>query len=205
MDLVLFKIEIAVESLSAIMAFVIWYYAYRAYRFLSSVSLLFLSASFLLLAIGLISQAAYTYLAMPLIARYRSIFFGEGYLLYSVLSLAAFLILAFAYSINERPATLAPAFSPFKNFITLRASFSYVIQVASTILLVFVVAKIFSEYMTKKSSYSFYVGMGFTFMVVQQFVRLVDIDSDVFYIISSIIQLVGFAFILFAVWRVSSK
>lgn len=212
----LFFSEAVVELTSSLFAAIIWYYSYRAYRFLGYVSLLFLSASFMLFATGLLIQAVYTFLVLRELVLNRALFFGLGYLVYSLFSMSALLILAFAYAISppsqegpgEGKPTAALALAPIsmiREFSVLRQLFGYLIGFFSTVLIFFVLAHMVSEYIEQRSEYTRTVMLGFGMMVIQQVIRLIDLDSDPLYLVSSIVQLVAFSVILYAVWRVSSK
>ena len=213
----LFLSEAIVELTSALFAAIIWYYSYRAYRFLGYVNLLFLSASFLLFATGLFIQAVYTFLVLRELVLNRALFFGLGYLVYSLFNMSALLILAFAYAISPsskagsgegKPASAASALAPvstIREFSVLRQLFGYLIGFFSTVLIFFVLAHMVSEYIERRSEYTKTVMLGFGMMVIQQVIRLIDLDSDPLYLASSIVQLAAFSVILYAVWRVSSK
>src|SRR5579875_1185380 len=203
----------AVNLVSAVFTLIIWYTAYRAFRFLGSVKMLFLSVSFLLFSMGLFSQTFYATAAIVESIALPRLFVGEGYLLYSILMLAGYLVLAFAYSIGEVGAAALSVFSvrpnPINNvsrlFFNFRVVFEYGVQVFSAALLLYVLVKGYEEYFTKKASYAAPIAVGLTLLFIQLLVRIFDLDSAFDYLFASIIQLAGFALIFYAVWKVNSK
>lgn len=197
----LYSLEPIVEVVSALLTIGVWYYSLKAFRFLRSVSMLFLSSAFLLFTLGLLIQASYAFAAYSSIRRYRPLFFGEGYLLYSILEFAGYVVLTYAYSLSPGEDNLSLLFVPF----IFRDLFSYAVQAATTVLIVYILSKIYYEHRSKGLSYSKDIGIGFGLMLVQHVVRLVELSSQPVYFASSVIQLAGFAFIFYAVWQVNSR
>ncbi len=200
-----------VNLVSAIFTIVIWYTSYRAFRFLGSVKMLFLSVAFLLFSLGLFSQTFYALAALIEGITLPKLFVGEGYLLYSILMLAGYMVLAFAYSIGEVGASAAPLVFMYKrNPITnvarllynFRLLFEYAVQVLSAALLLYVLVKVYQEYFSKKASYSLPIAIGLSLLLVQLVLRIFDLDSAYDYLFASIIQLAGFTMIFYAVWKV---
>ena len=202
-----------VNFVSAVFTLIIWYTAYRAFRFLGSVKMLFLSISFLLFSLGLFSQTFYATAALVESIALPRLFVGEGYLLYSILMLAGYMVLAFAYSIGEVGAAALSVFayrkSPFNSvtrlFFNFRFFFEYGVQVFSAALLLYVLVKVYEEYFSRKASYAAPIAVGLTLLFIQLLVRIFDLDSAFDYLFASIIQLAGFALIFYAVWKVNSK
>jgi len=209
----LLAIATAVNFVSAVFSLVIWYSSYRAFRFLGSVKMLFLSVSFLMFSLGLFSQTFYAAAAIFEGILFSRLFIGEGYLLYLILMLAGYMVLAFAYSVGEI-GSLAPSVfllrrGPVTNFTRLfysfRLLFEYGVQIFSAGLLLYVLVKVYEEYFSKKASYSLPIAVGLTLLFVQLLVRLFYLDSAFDYIFASIIQLAGFTLIFYVVWKVNSK
>jgi hypothetical protein len=202
----LLPIDAYVQIISAVLALTIWYYSYRAYRFLGVVTLLFLSTSFLLFAAGLLGQAAYTLDAFSQAQSSRYLFIGEGYLIYSVLELSGYLVLSVAYSANIKAEGFSlSVLGSLRRLLSFRRVFGYGVQIISTILIIYVLSRIYVEYKSKKLSYSKLVGLGFGMMLVQHIIRLVLILNDPAYLFSSLFQLAGFVMIFYAVWKVNTK
>jgi hypothetical protein len=202
----LFPIDAYVQIVSAALALIIWFYSYRAYRFLGVVTLLFLSTSFLLFAAGLLGQAAYTLDAFSQTQSSRYLFIGEGYLIYSVLELSGYLVLSVAYSANTKTEGLSlSVVGSLRQLLSFRRVFGYGIQIISTVLIIYVLSRIYVEYKSKKLAYSKLVGLGFGMMLIQHVVRLAFILNDPAYLVSSLFQLAGFIMIFFAVWKVNAK
>ncbi|MEM0120771.1 MAG: hypothetical protein QW514_05430 [Thermoprotei archaeon] len=214
MDPNLFLLLVTIVNLvSAVLTLVVWVTAYRASRFLGSVKMLFLSVSFLLFSLGLFSQTFYSAAALVEGVVLSRLFVGEGYLLYSTLMLAGYMILAFAYTIGEVGAAALSAITltprPVNNvarlFFNFRVLFEYGIQLLSAALLIYVLVKVYEEYFSKKASYSAPIAVGLTLLFIQLLVRVFDLDSAFNFLFASIIQLVGFSLIFYAVWKVNSK
>lgn len=201
----------AVNLACAIFSLVIWYTAYRAFRFLGSTKILLLSASFLLFSLGLFAQTFYALAAMVEDIPFSRLFLGEGYLLYSILMLAGYVLLAFAYSAGEAASAAStlilfrpnPISSAAKFLSDFRMFFLYGVQALSAALLAYVLVKVYQEYFSKKASYALPIAVGLTLLLIQLLVRIFDLDSALDYIFASLIQLGGFALIFYAVWRVS--
>ncbi|MEM3670352.1 MAG: hypothetical protein QW767_01220 [Thermoprotei archaeon] len=198
---IFYTTESIIELVSAGLAIAVWYFSLRAFRFLGSVAMLFLSSAFLLFTLGLVVQAVYTLAANASIQRLRPVFFGEGYLLYSVLEFAGFVVLTYAYSISSKPTNLSLLLIPF----LFRDLFAYGVQAVSTVLIVYILSRIYEEYKVSKMNYSKYIGVGFAFMLLQHAVRLVELYSQPLFLVSSVLQLAGFLCIFYAVWQVSSR
>lgn len=203
----------AINLASAVFSAIICYVAYRAFRFLGSIKMLFLSLSFLMFSLALFSQTFYAVAAILGDQTLSRLFLGEGYLLYTILMFAGYVVLAFAYRVGEATvasplvllARSSPTNSALRHFSGLRMLFEYAVQALSVALLLYVLVKVYQEYFSRKASYALPIAMGLTLLLIQLLVRTFYLDSSLDYMFAAILQLGGFSLIFYAVWKVSSK
>ncbi len=203
-------LDAAVQVIAGCLAVLIWLYSYRAYRFLGSPTLLFLSTSFALFAAGLFVQALFTVHAYSTGSRLGVLFIGEGSLIYSVLEFSGYVVLASAYTAGSRAdgdavPLLAAASTTFGSIISFHRLLEYGIQTASIMVLAYALGRLYVDYRKNKTPYTKFVGYGFVFLLIQDVVRVIYLASDFDYLISSVFQLTGFVLIFYALWLASSR
>lgn len=105
----LFLVDAVLDLVSGVVALFVSYYAYRYNRLLSSTALLFLSFGFMLLGLGLLSEASVHLFSAVYTRQLR--LFVEASAVYLVMQVAAYLVIAlgYAYEAYRKAALSAPS------------------------------------------------------------------------------------------------
>ncbi len=108
----LFLVDAILDLVSGVVALLVSYYAYRYNRLLSSTALLFLSFGFMLLGLGLLSEASVHLFSAVYTRQLR--LFVEASAVYLVMQVAAYLVIAlgYAYEAYRKAALSAPSAAP---------------------------------------------------------------------------------------------
>jgi len=203
--------------LSAAVALIVSYYAYKTNRLIGSQLLRFISVGFLLLGVGLategFTQALIGFTPVQ-VARFTGLE-GSVFVIYVALQLIAYLTFATGYALGafgkarplESAAALLPALTtPRVIRLLVFAIDIYVLaQLGIVVLLLFVVVQGFFVYSRNGSVFALAVLSGFVLILIAHvvlFLSVIYLSTDL-YLLGTFVQFMGFLALLFFLYRSS--
>ncbi|PSO09143.1 hypothetical protein B9Q04_01930 [Candidatus Marsarchaeota G2 archaeon BE_D] len=200
----LFLVGTLLDFVSGFVALLVSYYAYRYNRLLRSTPLLFLSFGFMLLGLGLLSEAS-IHLFSAVYTRQLRIFV-EASAVYLVMQVAAYLVIAMGYAYEAyRRGTLSPTAASLllvgvkrPPVLLLPYRLSVTAELLSVIILAVVVYQATLVYTTSKNRFAGMVLTGFLLIMLGQAISLggVIVLSTPSFEIGELTRFLGFLVLL---------
>jgi len=196
----LLKFSIMSEALSSVLSFLIGYYALKAYRVTEMKGMLYLNIGFTLLGAGMLFRAASSFYILLLAARGSAsaakAALRVASVAYMAAKLAAYIVLAAAYSRQPKARRAAlPAFVCQPRRLTPLVYNTY-LELAAIPVLTYVVAQSLMNLLYSRSRESMLVSAGFTLLLASHILALLTPLSLVFYMLSTLAQLLAFISLL---------
>lgn len=204
MALLLTLSSLLMEFLSAVISFVIGYYALKGYRVSSERGLLLLHFGFVTLGVSMTLRVITTFYVIALIRELASpkpavmavLTFAS--IIYSVAQLIAYGLFAANYT---RQAKMLAQVTVLRPLFMLR--YEPFLELIAIVLLGYVAVQSLINLAMKRNTDAFLVTLGFSFMFVSHLFFLFTIVEAALYIIGQITQLIGFLCLLVMLTRVS--
>jgi hypothetical protein len=204
MALLLTLSSLLMEFLSAVISFVIGYYALKGYRVSSERGLLLLHFGFVTLGVSMTLRVITTFYVIALIRELASpkpavmavLTFAS--IIYSVVQLIAYWLFAANYT---RQAKMLAQVTVLRPLFMLR--YEPFLELIAIVLLGYVAVQSLINLAMKRNTDAFLVTLGFSFMFVSHLFFLFTIVEAALYTIGQIAQLIGFLCLLVMLTRVS--
>jgi hypothetical protein len=196
--------SLLMELISAIISFVIGYYALKGYRVSSEKGLLLLHFGFVTLGVSMILRVITTFYVIALVRELSSpkpavaaalTFAG---LIYSIAQLVAYGLFAVNYTRQAKVLAQGAAIAP---LFLLR--YNPYLELIAVTLLGYVAIQSIINLAMKKNAEAFLVTSGFSFMFLSHLFFLFTIVDEALYLAGQITQLIGFLCLLAMLMRVS--
>ncbi len=199
------RFDLLMESMALILAFIIAFFAFRAYRVTDIKPFLYLGVGFLLMGIGMLSRVtSISYILWLLaIAEWPTTtirrMLQSAEMTYSGLRVASYVVFAatYAYASTKRLST-SMAMLPLQVLI-----YNPFFEVISALLLAFVVAWTGVNYAQNKSAESGLVLVGFSLLLLSHVFFVFTPVGFGFYLSAHLLQLLALSFVMSAVVRAS--
>jgi hypothetical protein len=193
------------ELISAIISFIIGYYALKGYRVSSEKGLLLLHFGFVILGVSMILRVITTFYVIALVREFRSpqpavaaaLTFAS--LIYSVAQLIAYGLFTVNYTRQAKMLAQAAIIAP---FFLLR--YNTYLELIAVVLLGYVAVQSMINLALKRNTEAFLVTSGFSFMFLSHLFFLFTIVEEALYSTGQITQLIGFLCLLVMLTRVST-
>lgn len=200
-----YLITSVIYSSSAIIGFLVSYFAYRAYRMTKNKVHLILFLSFLILSSGLVvlfGTSAYIYTTLELY-RGSSISLNllnyQGFRTYYILSAIGYLLLILMYLPKKIMNKLFILYVP----IWYASSFNF--HLISIVLLLYVMIQSIINSVKKKNLDSYLVTLAFTCLLIFHLLLLLTTFSQSMYVTANVFLIIGFLSLLIMLIRVNIK
>ena len=190
------------ELASAIISFLIGYYALKGYRTSSERGLLFLHFGFVILGVSMILRVITTVYVVSI--------FGEEpirpileftRIVYPSIELVAYTLFAITYTYQARITSELKTVAPAIAFLLLYNPF---LELLAIVLLAYVMVQSIISYAMKRSSSSMLVSLGFSFMFIGHLFFLFTTDDAPFrFMLGHFANLIGFLFLLIMLMQVN--
>jgi len=192
------------ELVSAIISFVIGYYALKGYRVSSEKGLLLLHFGFVILGVSMILRVITTFYVIALVrepgsprsAVAAALTFAS--IIYSIAQLIAYGLFAVNYTRQAKMLVQTAIIGP---FFLLR--YNLYLELIAIVLLGYVAIQSIINLAMKRNTEAFLVTSGFSFMFLSHLFFLFTIVEEALYLTGQIIQLIGFLCLLVMLMRVS--
>lgn len=192
------------ELVSALISFVIGYYALKGYRVSSEKGLLLLHFGFVTLGVSMILRVITTFYAIALVRELGSLkppvatALTFASIIYSIAQLIAYGLFTVNYTRQARMLTQAAIIGP---FFLLR--YNPNLELIAVVLLGYVAVQSIINLAMKRNAEAFLVTAGFSFMFLSHLFFLFTIAEEALYLTGQITQLIGFLCLLAMLMRVS--
>lgn len=193
------------ESVAMVLALIIAYFAFRAYRVTDVKPFLYLGVGFLLMGIGMLTRvASISYLLWLLsTAEWPQAIFRRmiqsAEMTYSGLRVASYVVFAATYAYaSTRRLSATMAVLPLQVLI-----YSPFFEVVSALLLAFVVAWTGVNYAVNKTAEAGLVLTGFSLLLLSHVFFIFTPVGALFYLSAHLLQLLALCFVMYAVMRAS--
>jgi hypothetical protein len=194
------RVDVLLEMASAVFSLIISLLALDASRRIGSRTLLQLGAGFLLMAIAMLSRSlsvagllSSTFAGeIPRLTFLTQLFLLE--IIYSVIRIAGYIIFIYLYA-----STMGSAEKKATEAFPAIAIYNPVFELASAILLTFVVYRTAVNWMHAKRPFSWVVFLGFTLLMSSHILFLLTNQSFTYYLAGHFTQLASLALFLLAV------
>jgi hypothetical protein len=199
------RFDILMESIAMILAFIIAFFAFRAYRLTDVKPFLYLGVGFLLMGIGMLSRvSSISYIIWlmrfadwPATVFRRMIQSAE--MTYSGLRVASYVVFAATYAYaSTRRLSASMAVLPLQVLI-----YNPIFEMVSALLLAFVVAWTGVNYAQNKTAESGLVLLGFSLLLLSHVFFVFTPIGAGFYFSAHLLQLLALCFVMSAVVRAS--
>mgnify|MGYP006977947032 CR=1 FL=1 len=199
------RFDLIMESIAMILAFIIAFFAFRAYRVTDMKPFLYLGVGFLLMGIGMLSRvASISYILWlmrftdwPTTVFRRMIQSAE--MTYSGLRVASYVVFAATYGYaSTRRLSASMAVLPLQVLV-----YSPLFEMVSALLLAFVVAWTGINYAQNKTTESGLVLLGFSLLLLSHVFFVFTPIAAGFYFSGHLLQLLALCFVMSAVVRAS--
>jgi hypothetical protein len=192
------------EFFSALISFVVGYYALKGYRVSSERGLLLLHFGFVTLGVSMLLRVITTFYVIALVREFASprpavaaaLTFAS--IIYSVAQLVAYGLFAVNYT---RQAKMLAQMAVFRPLFMLR--YEPLLELIAIVLLGYVAVQSIINLAMKRNTNAFLVTLGFSFMFVSHLFFLFTIVETALHLIGQITQLIGFLSLLLMLMRVS--
>jgi len=189
---------------SAVISFLIGYYALKAYKASSERALLFLHFGFVILGVSMLLRVVTTaYITIAILEEsLPKPVLGVAYIIYPLIELIAYAMFAVTYTYQTKISTelIVPAQIPL-----LRLFSNPVLELLSTVLLAYVMVRSMMNFVSKRSNSALLVSLGFLFIFLGQvFFLFAPFDVTLFvYLLGHFFNLIGFLSLLIMLVQVS--
>jgi hypothetical protein len=199
------RFDILMESIAMILAFIIAFFAFRAYRLTDVKPFLYLGVGFLLMGIGMLSRvSSISYIIWlmrfadwPATVFRRMIQSAE--MTYSGLRVASYVVFAATYAYaSTRRLSASMAVLPLQVLV-----YNPIFEMVSALLLAFVVAWTGVNYAQNKTAESGLVLLGFSLLLLSHVFFVFTPIGAGFYFSAHLLQLLALCFVMSAVVRAS--
>jgi len=193
------------EFVSAIISFVIGYYALRGYRVSSEKGLLLLHYGFVVLGVSMVLRVITTFYVIALVGEFGSLkpvvaaALAFASIIYSVAQLIAYGLFTVSYTRQAKMLGQAAIIAP---FFLLR--YNTYLELIAVVLLGYVAVQSMINLALKRNTEAFLVTSGFSFMFLSHLFFLFTIVEEALYSTGQITQLIGFLCLLVMLTRVST-
>ncbi len=192
------------ELMSAIISFVIGYYALKGYRVSSEKGLLLLHFGFVSLGVSMILRVITTFYVIALVRELGSLRPGVvaaltfASIIYSIAQLIAYGLFTVNYTRQAKMLAQAAVVAP---FFLLR--YNIYLELIAVVLLGYVAVQSVINFAIKRNAEAFLVTSGFSFMFLSHLFFLFTIVEEALYLTGQITQLIGFLCLLVMLMQVS--
>ncbi len=192
------------ELVSAIISFVIGYYALKGYRVSSEKGLLLLHFGFVSLGVSMILRVITTFYVIALVRELGSLRPGVAAaltfasIIYSIAQLIAYGLFTVNYTRQAKMLAQAAVVAP---FFLLR--YNIYLELIAVVLLGYVAVQSVINFAIKRNAEAFLVTSGFSFMFLSHLFFLFTIVEEALYLTGQITQLIGFLCLLVMLMQVS--
>jgi len=196
------RLDMLMELVSAIISFLIGYYALKGYRASSERGLLFLHFGFVILGVSMLLRVITTVYVVSI--------FGEepirpilefARIVYPSIKLVAYTLFALTYTYQAKIMSEMKGVTPAVLFLLLYNPF---LELLAIVLLAYVMVQSIINYAVKRTSGAMLVSLGFTCMFFSHLFFLFATDDAPFrYILGHFINLIGFLCLLIMLVQVS--
>lgn len=190
------------ELVSAIISFLIGYYALKGYKASSERGLLFLHFGFVILGVSMLLRVITTIYVISIYGESPVRPFIEfARIVYPSIELVAYALFAFTYTYQAKISSELKAVAPAVIFLLL---YNPLLELLAIVLLAYVLVQSIINSVAKRSSGAMLVSLGFSCMFVGNLFFLFSTDDAPFlYIVGHFINLIGFLCLLIMLMRVS--
>jgi hypothetical protein len=199
------RFDILMESIAMILAFIIAFFAFRAYRLTDVKPFLYLGVGFLLMGIGMLSRVSSISYIIWLMrfadwpATVFSRMIQSAEMTYSGLRVASYVVFAATYAYaSTRRLSASMAVLPLQVLI-----YNPIFEMVSALLLAFVVAWTGVNYAQNKTAESGLVLLGFSLLLLSHVFFVFTPIGAGFYFSAHLLQLLALCFVMSAVVRAS--
>jgi len=190
------------ELVSAIISFLIGYYALKGYKASSERGLLFLHFGFVILGVSMLLRVVTTAYAIVIIQEEGRIkpIIESARIVYPSIKLIAYTLFAITYTYQTKATdelkTVTPALFPL--------FYSPFLELLATVLLAYVMARSVINSAVKRSSGAVLVSLGFLCMFLSHLFFLFATEETLFlYLFGHFVNMIGFLFLLIMLMQVS--
>lgn len=190
------------ELVSAIISFLIGYYALKGYKTTSERGMLFLHFGFVILGVSMLLRVITTVYVVSI--------FGEEPIkpilefvrvVYPSIKLVAYTLFALTYTYQAKVTSELKAATPAVAFLLL---YNPLLELLAIVLLAYVMVQSIIKYAVKRSSSTMLVSFGFSCMFIGHLFFLFATDDTPFrYVLGHFINLIGFLFLLIMLMQVN--
>jgi len=192
------------ELISALISFIIGYYALRGYRMSSEKGLLLLHFGFVILGVSMILRVITTFYVIALVRELSNpkpvvvaaLTFAS--IIYSIAQLIAYGLFTVNYTRQAKMLAQVAVIGP---FFLLR--YNLYLELIAVVLLGYVAIQSIINLAIKRNAEAFLVTSGFSFMFLSHLFFLFTIVEEALYLTGQITQLIGFLCLLVMLMRVS--
>ena len=193
------------EFVSAVISFVIGYYALKGYRVSSEKGLLLLHYGFVVLGVSMVLRVITTFYVIALVRELGSLkpavaaALAFASLIYSVAQLIAYGLFTVNYTRQAKTPVQIAAVAP---LLLLR--YNAYLELVAVVLLGYVAVQSIINLAMKRNTEAFLVTSGFSFMFLSHLFFLFTIVEEALYLTGQLTQLIGFLCLLVMLTRVST-
>jgi hypothetical protein len=204
MALLLTLSSLFMELFSALISFIVGYYALKGYRVASEKGLLLLHFGFVTLGVSMLLRVITTFYVIALVRELASprpavaaalTFAG---IIYSVAQLVAYGLFAVNYT---RQAKMLATMAMLRPLFMLK--YEPFLELIAIVLLGYVAVQSMINLAMKRNTDAFLVSLGFSFMFVSHLFFLFTIVETALHLVGQVTQLIGFLCLLLMLMRVS--
>jgi len=207
-----FRLDL-LEFISAFISFAIGYYALKAYKLTAKKELLYLFFGFTILGLGMLTRVVTTAYIIAIRATEPApvsikLMVSFAILIYSITQLVAYSLFTVTYAIQVKqiPVTTAEAVATGTAAIfplIWNPAITPVMELIAIVLLGYVAAQVFMNYLLKKTQTTRLVALGFVCMFLSHLFFLFTGVNIAFYMLGQLVQLAGFLLLLVLLAKVS--